>query len=179
MNLENKYTLTLTSILITLLTCLILPYLFIQVKSTKSSLSPVVLGATDSTVTIYLGEGFLNPGFFEVSSGLTVKDILELYENNIDLNTYKIDLSQKVTDGLKLDFKAQSSSSQDDNPVDKKDINLATVSDLDKISGIGPVTAAAIFEYVKSNGPITNLNDLDNVKGVGEKTLEEIRKYYE
>lgn len=139
----------------------------------------MVLGASSSTVNIYLGNGFLNPGFFEVPANYTIKDILESYDNNIDLNTYKLDLSQQVSNGLKLDFKAQNSHSQGDIAVDKKDINLATVNDLDKISGIGPITANAIYEYVKNNGPITNLSDLDNVKGVGEKTLEEIRKVYE
>lgn len=178
MNLENKYTATLISFLLTLIICLIFSYLFIQNSGDRYVLKPTVLGASSDSVTVYLGEGFLKTGFYEVPLSFTVKDILERYDNNIDPNKYKIDLSQKVSEGLKLDFKANNTYSQTRNTSAKKDINLASMSDLDSISGIGPVTAATIVEYVKSNGPIINLDDLDNVKGVGKKTIDEIKKYY-
>jgi len=177
-NLENKYILTLISFFLTLAICLIFSYIFIQNSRGSYILNPTILEVSKSSVTIYLGEGFLKTGFYEVPSSFTVKDILERYDNNIDPNEHKLDLNQGVTDGLKLEFKANNNRSQTTNTPAKKDINLANESDLDSISGIGQVTAAAIVDYVKSNGPITNLNDLDNVKGVGSKTIEEIKKYY-
>lgn len=179
MNFKSKYLITVFILTLLLVLCFLFSYIYSSKNYSDQLIKPVVLGSFDKVVTIYLGEGFKNPGFYEVSNSVTIKDILLRYPNNVDINTVKINLSQNVSEGLKLDFKAQNKYFQSDSLTAKKDINTASINDLETISGIGPVTASAIYEYVKNNGPITNINDLDNVKGVGEKTLEEIKKYYE
>jgi competence protein ComEC len=56
----------------------------------------------------------------------------------------------------------------------KFDINTATQSQLESISGIGPSKALAIIAYRNENGPFTNINELGNVSGIGPKTVEKI-----
>lgn len=56
-------------------------------------------------------------------------------------------------------------------------INTATQSDLETISGVGPVTAQRIIEYRQSNGFFTSVDDLLNVRGIGTKTLENMRPF--
>ena len=51
------------------------------------------------------------------------------------------------------------------------DINLASLAELDGLSGIGPVYAGRIVE----NRPFNSLEDLVKVKGIGEITLEKIK----
>jgi competence protein ComEA len=54
-------------------------------------------------------------------------------------------------------------------------INTATATELEALSGIGEVLAATIVEYRTTNGPFTAVDDLLDVSGIGPATLEEIR----
>jgi competence protein ComEA len=54
-------------------------------------------------------------------------------------------------------------------------INTATATELEALSGIGEVLAATIIEYRTTNGPFTAVDDLLDVSGIGPATLDEIR----
>ena len=49
-------------------------------------------------------------------------------------------------------------------------INRATVADLQRLPGIGPVLAARIVEARASGGPFRDLADLQRVRGIGPKS---------
>lgn len=57
-------------------------------------------------------------------------------------------------------------------------INQATQDQLEQVKGIGEVKARAILDYVRSHGPITDMNQLLNINGIGEKTLESIKEKF-
>jgi competence protein ComEA len=61
----------------------------------------------------------------------------------------------------------------------KISLNAGNVSDLQKLPGIGEVTAERIVAFRKQNGPFTTIDSLLKVKGVGVKTLEKIRPILE
>lgn len=52
------------------------------------------------------------------------------------------------------------------------DINSASLSDLDKLSGIGPSYAQKIID----SRPFASVDELIKVSGIGEKTLEKIKQ---
>lgn len=54
-------------------------------------------------------------------------------------------------------------------------INTASVTDLQKLPGIGPATAARIVEYRQKNGPFTKIEQLMNVRGIGEKSFLKLK----
>jgi competence protein ComEA len=54
-------------------------------------------------------------------------------------------------------------------------INTASTTELETLSGIGEVLAATIVEYRTQNGPFASVDDLLDVSGIGPATLEEIR----
>jgi competence protein ComEA len=54
-------------------------------------------------------------------------------------------------------------------------INSATETELEALSGIGEVLAATIVQYRTENGPFATVDDLLDVSGIGPSTLEEIR----
>ncbi|MDP4179005.1 MAG: helix-hairpin-helix domain-containing protein, partial [Bacillota bacterium] len=57
----------------------------------------------------------------------------------------------------------------------KVDINTATKEELDKVSGIGPVTADKIVQYREKNGNYKTIDDLKKIGGIGDKTLEKFK----
>jgi competence protein ComEA len=56
-------------------------------------------------------------------------------------------------------------------------INTASETELETLSGVGPVTAAAIIDYRTQNGPFAAVDDLIDVSGIGPVTLENLRPF--
>ena len=55
------------------------------------------------------------------------------------------------------------------------DINHASESELQRISGVGQATAKRIIEYRNSHGSFSRVEDLLNVRGIGAAKLNQIR----
>lgn len=56
-------------------------------------------------------------------------------------------------------------------------INTAAEAELDRLPGVGPVTAKKIIEYRNSIGGFKTIDQLIEVKGIGPKKLEQIRPH--
>ncbi len=54
-------------------------------------------------------------------------------------------------------------------------INTATLEELDRLPGIGPVIAQRIIDYRMSNGGFDLIEDIMNVKGIGPVTFDKIK----
>lgn len=54
-------------------------------------------------------------------------------------------------------------------------INSADTTQLQTITGVGPVTAQKIIDYRTQNGAFKKIEDLTNVSGIGEKTFEKMK----
>ena len=59
----------------------------------------------------------------------------------------------------------------------KININSADQTQLQKVPGIGPVTASKIIAYRNEKGDFTQIDQLTNIKGIGNATLEKMRPY--
>lgn len=57
------------------------------------------------------------------------------------------------------------------------DLNRATAAELERLPGIGPVTAARIVVDREDHGPFERLEDLARVRGVGTATIEALREH--
>lgn len=53
-------------------------------------------------------------------------------------------------------------------------VNTATLEELVKLPGIGPVTAQNIIDFREGGGPYSELSDLDDVPGIGPATLAKL-----
>lgn len=57
----------------------------------------------------------------------------------------------------------------------KININTANKSELEKITGVGPVIAQRIIDYRNENGPFQKIEDIKNVNGIGDITFEKMK----
>ena len=125
------------------------------------------------------------PGVYEFVQGDRVVDAVERAggaKPNADLTT--LNLAALLTDGTQIVVPKQGAGgvSGVTGAVDTSssaggliNINTATATEFETLSGIGEVLAAAIIDYRTENGPFTAVDELEDVSGIGPATLEEIR----
>jgi comEA protein len=62
-------------------------------------------------------------------------------------------------------------------PLRPVNINTATLTELQRVPGIGAATAAKIVQMRKSYGTFKSVDDLLAIRGIGRKRLDKMRKY--
>ena len=60
---------------------------------------------------------------------------------------------------------------------ERVNLNTASASDLERLPGVGPATAAHILDFRTQNGGFHKIEDLMNVKGIGEKKLAKLEPF--
>ena len=125
------------------------------------------------------------PGVYEFAQGDRVIDAVERAggaKSNADLTT--LNLAALLTDGTQIVVPKQGAAGavgatgSGDTSASAGgivNINTATATEFETLSGIGEVLAAAIVDYRTENGPFTSVDELEDVSGIGPSTLEEIR----
>jgi len=61
--------------------------------------------------------------------------------------------------------------------TEKININSASQAQLQKVPGVGPVTASKIEAYRNENGSFAQVKELTKIKGIGSITLEKMKPY--
>ncbi|MFO7819321.1 MAG: helix-hairpin-helix domain-containing protein [Halanaerobacter sp.] len=124
-------------------------------------------------IIVHLGGEVVKSGVYECEKGSRIYKVLKKAggpTNKADLNA--INLALEVHDGEKIIIPSLvNSNSEEDSKIN---INRAKKSDLEEISGVGPVTAQKIVDYREKNGRFKELSSLSEVSGIGPKTLEKI-----
>lgn len=103
-------------------------------------------------------------------------------------NLNSINLAEKVKDGQKIYIPSIYDEEVEDSDINmqnqdkqnkKININTATASDLETLTGIGPSTAQKIINYRKENGEFLSIEDIMEVPGIGEAKFESIKEEIE
>ncbi len=145
----------------------------------------------------------VNPGVITLQTGSRVEDALKMAgglkkDADFDYISVNINKAMKLTDGMKIYIpsKTETSHSGDcttsQNGIDvaqscgvvatlgkssqnttRISINMATLNQLDTLSGIGPVTAQKIID----NRPYQTLEELVSKKAVGQSVFEKIKPF--
>lgn len=112
-----------------------------------------------------------NPGVFILPAYSNLSDLLEMtvLSENADISKLNGLMVLKNNDVIIIPDKVRENV--------RISINSGTLEELDRIPGIGPVTAQNIIDFREANGFFQNVEELTKVKGIGEKTLEKIREY--
>lgn len=158
-----------------------------------ASLSP----AGNGSLYVDIGGAVKSPKLAELPSGSRVEDAIQEaggLTQKADIST--INRAELLTDGQKIYIpemgeitegvsgaggslsgasSASASSGGSGTVSGKVNINTADITQLQTLTGVGPVTAQKILDYRTQNGRFTAIEDLKNVSGIGDKTFEKMK----
>lgn len=90
-----------------------------------------------------------------------------------------VQISNQIDNGNEknIESTAKSKNVNEGSITKKININTANSSELDKIPGVGKVTAEKIIEYRKANGNFKDIKDIEKVSGIGTAKYQNIKDY--
>lgn len=148
----------------------------------------------DEEIIIHVTGAVKKQGIVKTKQGSRISDVIDVaggINDKADLS--KINLAYIVQDGQKI-YVPSMDDKEDVNTVieeagtnvikdgtnisnkgSKININKATQTELETLTGIGPSTALKIINYRNSNGNFKTVDDIKNVPGIGESKFENIK----
>lgn len=153
--------------------------ILIQSESNSSE----VKGVSDQKTAVFIDiEGAVQkPGVYEIESDKRLKDVVVkagglAKDVNMSYVSKSLNMAAKIQDGMKIYIPFQGENSSDlqtsaDTVSGLIDVNTASESELDKLPGVGPATAAKIVSF----RPYASLDELVNKKAVGEAVFSKIK----
>ena len=166
-----------------------------SVPSPAASVSPSAASATPSapattTILVHVIGAVVKPGVVSLPEGARVEDALAAVGGlRGDADPAELNLAAVVSDGTQIIIGTKASprgevreGSTSSGSVSTGtatvgaiiDLNTATLTQLDTIPGVGPVTAQAILDYRTKHGKFTKIEELQEVDGIGTKTYAQI-----
>lgn len=147
--------------------------------STGSTATTEVGRRTVETFPVYVSGWVSTPGVVQVPEGAIVADAVSAAGGAIEgalLDTVNLARPLVAGDHVQLpgpgDSMAVSSATDSGGLIS---INLADVSTLEDLPGVGPVLAERIVDHREANGPFETVEDLLEVPGIGEAKLASMR----
>jgi len=167
-----------------------------------TSVSAVASTASPSVITVHVAGAVKNPGVYRLPSSARVVDAVASAGGalrNADLES--VNLAQTITDTEQIYVPVKKVSrsrvttaprlrpqrttattvpviiggSAGTQPGRLINLNTATASELDSLTGVGPSTAKAIISYRTKKGLFSKVEDLLNVPGIGPAKLAALR----
>lgn len=139
---------------------------------------------TPATIEVYVSGAVKKPDVYSLPLNSIVKDAITAAGGaTADADLDRINLAAHLADQMQVYVPRQGEAappppngSAPDSPAEKININTASVEELDKLPGIGPVIAKAIIDYRTKNGPFKQIEDINAVKGIGDALFEKVKE---
>ncbi|MBO5349835.1 MAG: helix-hairpin-helix domain-containing protein [Clostridia bacterium] len=148
----------------------------------------------EKIIYIHITGEVVNPGVVSISEGSRIKDVIEKAGGvTSEADVEKVNLAYQVSDGQKINIPNINDknnnienyitetegeniiiSDKNSKANEKVNINTATQTELETLTGIGPSIAAKIIEYRKTNGKFKTIEDIKNVSGIGDGKYRKI-----
>lgn len=141
-------------------------------------------------IYVHIAGAVNNPGVYELEEGARVNDLVNIAGGFLDnADTTDVNLAYILTDAIKVTIpikekvpkktvvisnKISSTISNTSKESNLVNINNASISELETLSGIGEATANKIIEYRDKNGGFKSVEELKNVSGIGEAKYKKI-----
>lgn len=169
---------------------------FKSVKGHSSSLKSTTSKTTASQVLVVEIKGEVNrPGVYQLRPGSRIEDLVHDAQGlTSKADQSQLNQAQLLTDQMSIlvlpkgqpatvnssstthtTVSSSSNSVATAGGTSKLNLNTASETDFQTLSGIGPKRAQLIVEERTKNGPFKSVNDLKRVSGIGEKTIDRLK----
>lgn len=151
----------------------------------------------DTSIIVHVTGAIKKDGIIKAKQGDRIADVIEKaggITEEADLS--KVNLAYRVSDGQKIYIPSINEKNlqteteeyitneagkniiveEEETNKEKVNINTATQTELETLSGIGPSTALKIINYRNENGKFKTKEDIKNVPGIGEQKYESIKE---
>ena len=149
--------------------------LVVQVPTPRPSPSPAIVPIAVSVV----GE-VGRPGLYHLPPGSRIDDAVRAAGGATETaDVHRLNLAARLADGQQIlvprKIEALGGGAAAPTLPQLVNINQATVPELDRLPGIGPVTAQRIVAYRDQHGPFTSIEQLREAKLVNQATWEKMK----
>lgn len=158
--------------------------LFIFWPEKSEPIKTIPISVSPPTIIVDVTGEVSKPGVYKLPPDARVMDAIEAAgaaKTSADLTL--LNLARPLKDGEQIyvdrKFSTQAvakhrarSATVNSGPVN---VNRATIKELDRLPGIGPVIAQRIIDYRNLNGSFTAIEDLRKVNGIGGSKFEKIK----
>ena len=133
-----------------------------------------------SLVVVHVAGAVISPGLYHLENTARIADALDAAGGPApEALPNQLNLASRLTDGQRIWVPSQSEPSD---PAENEaannqplNINQATATQLEQLTGIGPSLAASIVAHRENQGAFTSIDDLLNVIGIGPAKLAGFR----
>jgi len=180
-------------IILLLIILMILSYVFIE-KYMDKKLNTVNVVSSESTkeevttekpevsdIYVHVSGRVRNPGVYSLKTGERVIDAINKAGGALpDADLDALNLAQKLHDEDKIYVPKKGEISNNNHGISsnnsgKININTASVTELEKLPGIGETLAQRIVEYREKYGRFQKIEDIMKVSRIGPKIFEQIK----
>jgi competence protein ComEA len=131
-----------------------------------------------SSITVHVSGAVVAPGLIVVGSGARVADAIAAAGGALpEADLGSVNLAAGLADGLHVVVPSRAAGGEGAAATDGRvRVNTASVEDLQRLPGVGPVLALRIVEHRDRHGPFAVVEDLLDVPGIGEGKLAALRE---
>lgn len=163
----------------------------IELQEAAPTSAPIQSEAETKEIFVYICGNVKSPDMIKVKEGTRLDEAIEMVGGaNAEADLNAVNLAYRLVDedmiyipkkGEKLQGTSKTIpgvntvKSISVSKPGKVNINTASESELDTLSGVGPATAKAIIQYRNQAGPFKSIEDIKKVKGIGDSKFNSIK----
>ena len=157
-----------------------------QAATLQATARPAASPQVTSLLVVHMSGEVIAPGVYQLPVGARIDDALKAAGGPTgDGDIQHLNLAARLADGQQIQIPKRSEplfagvqAAVSPTPG-RVNLNMAGVAELDRLPGVGPVTAQAIVRYREEHGPFTQVEQLRDAKLVNRTTFEKIKDLVE
>ena len=153
-----------------------------QPAAQQADARPAASPQVASLLVVHMSGEVIAPGLYRLPTGARIDDALKAAGGPTgEGDIHRLNLAARLADGQQIVVPKRinpvlAALTETASPTPGRvNINLAGVAELDRLPGVGPVTAQRIVAYREQNGPFTSVEQLKEAKLVNAATFEKIK----
>jgi competence protein ComEA len=137
--------------------------------------APAAAGDDGSSIVIDVAGKVRHPGLVTLPLGARVADAVKAAGGALrHRDLARVDLAQRVTDGELLTIGRRRGRGATGGGHQLVDLSTASLTKLETLPGVGPVTAQKIVTWRSAHGGFTSVSELQQVSGIGPARYAEL-----